>query len=414
MNKSSLLGVVKFIDVVESTNKLGFSVGVIATKSIDIEILPKYLVVENIKHQQFTSGFISSRYQHKGWEWVDGLDRASWTMMQSCQLLIYLPFEDETWNRVSSWLGDRENLYWQKVWVNPYQSHSDLLPAIDKLLEVSRPQAAIECLNYRLFKKLKLDCKRTVKALLDAVSTKEPVKSAMESYHIIELIKALQNDSLTDEEDLFRVEWAYLPLLDRHNHAQPKLIETRLATQPEFFCEVIRLIYRSKNEEKQDKEPDEKRKAIANNAWQLLYVWKMPPGLKHDGSFSVQDFEAWLESVKKECKKSGHFEVAMIKVGEILLYCPADPQGLWIVQAAASALNARDAEKMRSGFRTEVLNSRGVHYIDPTGKPERELALQWRAKADEVENAGFARFATTLRELADSYDREADRIIDEE
>jgi hypothetical protein len=103
----------------------------------------------------------------------------------------------------------------------------------------------------------------------------------------------------------------------------------------------------------------------------------------------------------------------MIKIGEVLLYCPPDPQGFWIARSAASALNARDAKEMRSGFRTEVFNSRGVHWVDPTGKPERDLAAQWRGKADALENSGFARFSATLRELSDSYDREAERIIDE-
>lgn len=49
----------------------------------------------------------------------------------------------------------------------------------------------------------------------------------------------------------------------------------------------------------------------------------------------------------------------------------------------------------------------------PAGKPERELAVMWREKADAVENAGFARFAAVLREQAESYDREAERIIEE-
>jgi hypothetical protein len=325
---------------------------------------------------------------------------------------MYLPFRVDTWRRASKWLGDSESTYWQEVQVNPYQSDSDLLFAVDKLLEAERPQPAIDCLAYRLHNKLQLDCERTVKVLLDAVSVSEPL-GTMDTYHVIELINALQNDPGTDQDDLFKVEWAYLQLLDRDQGAEPKLLEIRLATQPEFFCEVIQLIYRSKNKPNGGEEPDEEKKDIATNAWRLLREWKRPPGLQKDGTFSEERFEAWLKSVKDQCTKSGHLEVALIKIGEVLLYCPADPQGLWIVHAAVSALNDRDAVEMRSGFRTEVYNSRGVHWVDPTGKPERELATQWRKKADAVENAGFARFAATLRELAESYDREAERITAE-
>jgi hypothetical protein len=284
--------------------------------------------------------------------------------------------------------------------------------AVDKLLEASRPQAAIDCLHYRLYKKMPLDSTRIVRALLDAVSTKEPAHS-MDTYHITELIKALQNDTQTDVNDLFGVEWAYLPLLNRHSGAAPKLLAKSLSTQPNFFCEVIRLIYRSEHEDKQEEALDEKRAAIATNAWRLLQEWKRPPGLQEDGTFSEKDFESWLESVNGQCKESGHLKAAMIKIGAVLLYCPADPQGLWIDQAAARALNAKDAEDMRSGFRTEVFNSRGVHWVDPTGKPEYEIAAEWREKANAIENAGFPRFAAILRELAGSYEREAERIIEE-
>lgn len=61
----------------------------------------------------------------------------------------------------------------------------------------------------------------------------------------------------------------------------------------------------------------------------------------------------------------------------------------------------------------ELFNLRGVHRVDPTGKPERELANQYRKKADEIENAGYQRFAVTLRSLSESYDREAERIVTE-
>jgi hypothetical protein len=325
---------------------------------------------------------------------------------------MHLPFKVDTWQRATDWLGESESTYWEKVPVNPYLTDGDLIFAIDKLLDVSRPQSAIDCLHYRLNKKLPLDIKRTVRALMATVSNFESA-NLMDSYNVTELIKALHEDSKTDPDDLIKIEWTYLQLLDRNGNAKPKLLEQYLSTKPEFFCEVIRSIFRSKNHERRDEEPDEKRKAIVSNAWRLLHEWKRPPGLLEDGKFSSEDFEKWLISVKYLCKETGHLDVAMIKVGEVLFYCPPDPQGLWIAKSAASALNARDAEKMRNGFRTEVFNSRGVHWVDPTGKQERDIAIQWRENAEALENSGYARFAATLRELADSYDREAERIIEE-
>ena len=407
-----LLGVITFVDSVDSPNQVGWALGQIAPNDIDTILLPDYLSIENIKYQQFVSSFVWSRYHLIGWKWVDSLDRSSWTLSQSCQFLVFLPFVTDTWRRTTEWLGSSENLYWEKVNVNPYRSDCDITLAIDKLLEVKRPQASIDCLYYCLHGKLTLNNKQVVLALLSAVSTDEPVNT-MDPHQIVDLIKALQNDPQTNEDDLFRVEWAYLKLLDRFQDAEPRLLEKRLATQPKFFCEAIRLVYRSKFEEKNDEKPDAQKEALVSNAWRLLHEWRRPPGLQDDGSFSAREFESWFKNVKEQCAESGHLEVAMNTIGEVLLYCPPDPQGLWIVETAARALNARDAEHMRNGFRTEVYNSRGAHWVDPSGKPERELAMHWRERADAVENASFGRFAATLRELAASYDREAERIIEE-
>jgi hypothetical protein len=63
---------------------------------------------------------------------------------------------------------------------------------------------------------------------------------------------------------------------------------------------------------------------------------------------------------------------------------------------------------MRDGFRTELFNSRGVHGFT-SGEAEKNIATKYRAQADEVDAAGFYRLATTLRELADDYERQAER-----
>lgn len=97
----------------------------------------------------------------------------------------------------------------------------------------------------------------------------------------------------------------------------------------------------------------------------------------------------------------------------MLIYCPPDTNGLWINHTVADALNARDAEDMRNGFHTGIINSRGAHWVDPTGQQELDLAEQYRQKAEDVENAGYQRFATTLRSISESYIREAERVVSE-
>jgi hypothetical protein len=260
--------------------------------------------------------------------------------------------------------------------------------------------------------KQSFDKSQAVKALLASTASEEP-SSVMDTFSITEIIKALQNAPDTNPEDVYRVEWAFLPLLDRNNETSPKFLEHRLASDPEFFSEMISLIYRSKNEDTSASESSEERKSVAINAWKLLNDWQTPPGLELDGTFSDESFSQWLNKVKELCTESGHIDIAMTHVGQVLIHCPPDPQGLWINKAVASALNARDAKEMRSGFSLELFNSRGVHFVDPTGAPERKLAEQYRQKAEEVENAGYYRFAVTLRSLAESYDRDASQIVAE-
>lgn len=56
--------------------------------------------------------------------------------------------------------------------------------------------------------------------------------------------------------------------------------------------------------------------------------------------------------------------------------------------------------------RIDITNFRGVYEIDPTGKPERELAEQYRKKAEDIENASY-HLAATLRMLARRYEHQA-------
>lgn len=405
-------GVIRFADSVSSSRQVGHALGVLTDEVIERTLLPHFLDSEDNKHKSFISSFIWRRYHLKGWEWCDNLDKSGWTHRQIGQFLAFLPFTAETWNRASGWLQRHEREYWTRTDANAYHTDSEFEIAIEKLIEHGRPHAAINCLDTMRHQNQAIDSNQCVRALLAALSSSEP-SYAMDVYHIVELIKFLQTEPSVNQDDLFKVEWAYVPLLDRHRGAAPKLLENRLASDPEFFCEVIRLIYLSKKEDQSSREPNEESKAIATNAWRLLNEWRTPPGTQRDGTFSERCFTEWLQKVKEISTESGHLEVTLINIGEVLIHAPADPDGLWIRRVVAAALNEREVDEMRDGYRTGIYNSRGAHIIDPTASPERELAEQFRNKAEEIENAGFQRFAVTLRELANSYDREADQILNE-
>lgn len=405
-------GVVRFASMVESPWKVGISSGLLASPGLDSVVIPDLLEVGSKKLKQFASGFVWGRYHSQGWAWIDTTNMSKWLHSQIGQFLAYLPFTSETWKRSKELLGEFEGIYWTRVSVNPYQVDSELYVAIDKLIEYGRSNSAIICLYKNLHDKQPLDQTRTTKALLSAVPLKEPL-SSMDTYYIIDIIKAMQNDPNTDPQDLFNVEWAYLPLLERDRDASPKSLENRLAADPYFFCEVIRRVYRSKKDPKPEQEPTEQQKAVATNAYRLLREWRTPPGLQPDGIFSKEQLMIWLESTKATCTESGHIKVALTHVGHVLAHCPPDPEGLWINRTAAEVLNAKDAATIRDGFVTEILNSRGMHFVDPNGKAEMELSEKYIKQAVDAENAGYHRLALSLRQLAGWYVNEANRIIDD-
>jgi hypothetical protein len=110
----------------------------------------------------------------------------------------------------------------------------------------------------------------------------------------------------------------------------------------------------------------------------------------------------------RRTKESGHLRIALDQIGKVLAHAPRDPAGLWIHRSVAEALNAKHATEMRSGFTCELFNMRGVRGFT-AGKEELEFADRYHEQADALEQQGFHRFATAMREFAKSYQREAER-----
>ncbi len=411
IDTNGIENVIEFSQIVDSSYKVGYILGGISKEEFNKILFPSYLDMKGRKLSQFISGYINGCYDTYGWQWADAIDRSIWSNEQIANLLCSLPFCSETWSRASKWLGDSERNYWQKTNVNAYESKNDLDPAIEKLITFERPNAAISCLHALHSQSQPIKSSQCVIALLAALSTSEPPYTVT-PYEITDIIITLQKAPDIPLEDLIKVEWAYLPLLSRIGGSEPKTLEYQLANKPEFFCEVIQLLYRSKKDNSPTTSKSEHAEAIATNAWRLLHEWHIIPGTLEDGTFSASAFESWFEHVKEICTKSGHLEVALVTLGEVLIHAPADVNGLWINQTLAKVINEFDADKIREGFEIGKCNERGVVSIDPTGKPERILSEQYNEMANALESAGYHRFAISLRNLSKTYDHQARGIIE--
>ena len=407
---SGIESIIKFYDTVKHPIEVGECLANIDDSTIDKILLPEWLNKIDEKSIDFVHGFILSRYTQKGWKWCESLDIVNWSEEQKSKFLVLLPFKKEIRDHISEWLPKKEDKYWSVVSVK-FDLNDNLYEVVDKLILYKRPYAAIRYL-YMMYKfKFQIDTKQCIKALQLAIYSDERIFSN-DQYCIIELIKYIQaNSSSVSNDDICKIEFVYISLFDRYNEVAPKNIEYKLASDPVFFCEILRLVYKS--EEDCNSEITEEERNIAQNAFNLLEIWKMIPGLQQDNEiFNANKLFAWINRVKEICTSSGYLKIALFTIGKVFIYSPKDPDGLWMHHAIAKVLNAREHEDMREGYKISKINDRGVHAVDPTGASEREIAKQFRIKADEIDNSGYSRIAIMMRELANYYDREAELTVE--
>ena len=395
-----------FAQSVSAPNEVGRALGVIVPKEVEDEILPLQLNAEDETIRQVVASFVWARYQEFKWTWVDTVLERNWNAEQKAAFLMLLPFEEKVWDRVATHLGKQnEKLYWQETRVGFDQNPTI---AVQKLLEYGRATAAVKCISRTArYDDEQFDVSLATDALL-AVLESFSSSDQLDRYGTVELIKRLQKSPDADQDALFKIEWNFLPWLNQFSSGSPITLEKQLASNPAFFADLVKLIFRSKNDKVKVIEPDEQKQSLGRNAYTLLTEWRGCPGTLPDGTLDVDAFNDWINEARRITEETGHGEVAQSQIGHILTHAPDDPDGLWIHEAVAKVLNGRDAEEMRSGFTTELFNQRGV-YSYTAGRKERELAQLNRDKAEALDAKGYSRFAAAMREFAEGYERQAER-----
>ncbi len=404
LTKDSVTPVLAMVARVKKPGQLGKSLGSLPRPNDDAQILPAMLDCESNHERDFVAGFVWGRWCRDGWTWVDALDTSSWGPHQVATLFTYLPFTPDTWQRVDRRLDANASTYWRVVPARPCDSAAT--DAAERFLHTERPRAALEMCGRAMRQEPPPSpdlLVRTLRACLQHTGSDErfDYESAREAIYWLQ-----QRDDL-DRDVLFDLEWGYLGLLDRSQGPGPKTIESRFASSAKLFCEAVRLVFRSDSEEEQLEQTEQVRLA-ARAAFRVLSEMSALPGRRADGSFDGGVFNAWVSEVGQNAAETGHLESAFSQVGQLLGRVAVSDDWMTTLPEVATALDAKDADRMRKGFAIQLHNNRGV-YSPSGGKEERALAAGFAEQAQAAEARGWIRLAATLRGVSRDYEREANQ-----
>lgn len=393
--------------VVNHPGELGSALGRIGDSAADDYLLPKYLLNEALSIDNFLRGFIWARYQCKSMRWVRSIMQPDWQSSHKSYFLSCLPFVAEVWRYAEEILESHVGEYWARIAPNPYQASADLAEAAEKSLKYHRPEIAIDCINAMSHLHMAVSTQMATESVKQLVSDASAI-AKLNKHYLLNVIEALQKAPDVDPDEMTWIEFQCLKLLDRFSGGSPIFLERRIASDPKFFHDLIKMCFRSEEDRDKKIELDENQQLIAGQAYSLLHNWHRPPGTTAEDQIDGDLFVKWIQEAEDLCQLSGHWPIAQQMVGHCLVYPPAGLNGILQNALVARCLDDADHEHMRRGLTIELFNRRGVHGFT-SGREEIKLAEDYREYANNYDLQGYTRIASSLRGLAEGYERDAIR-----
>jgi hypothetical protein len=336
--------------------------------------------------------------------------------------LLLMPISKRTWERAASFGREIEGLYWSRTGILGITGDTEAAAfALGKLLAAGRARHATHLAAVHA---KGLSSELIVKILTQAAREPWPEgadasEGAMFLYSVQELLQRLDKAGDVSEDQIARLEWTYLLLL-QHSRRPPEVLHKKMSTNPAFFVEVLSAVYPptpdSGVQEATDQDP-KRAQAIASLAYGLLRSWRRVPG-EAGGIVDSAALEDWVKRARLLCAQAGRAAIGDEHIGSVLAGAPPDADSTWPQKAIRKLIETTHSRDLENGVLVGVHNKRGVTWRGPTdgGAQERSLARQYRdwARATELEyrrtSALLERIAKTYEEQGQWHDQDAKRL----
>ena len=325
------------------------------------------------------------------------------------RLLRCAPFDDGTWQHVDRLSKRLKRRYWKEV--DPHWGRHDasaIATFVDELLKVDRPRAAFHAAHMDW---QRLDSPKLMKLLREvATSSAEPSGYyRLDGYYVSEALETLEQRGDTSHDDLARLEFLFIEVLDRSEHGIRNL-EAQLSETPALFMQALAHAFR-RNDGGEDPiewrlSNSENRSAVAHAFHVLLTNASQIPGTQADGTIDLKELKAWVAQVRTLAREYGRIDIGDQMIGQLLSHCGAGEDGVWPCEPVREAFDDVGSKEIATGMLVGIRNARGATWRGEGGAQERGLVEQYRRWAREVAfEHPFT--ANLLEQIAASYDHEA-------
>jgi hypothetical protein len=297
--------------------------------------------------------------------------------------------------------------YWEKAPVLLVQDNADRERAARTLVELGHATSALGLLTSTVQHSGPADPDLVAEALSRATLDFPASGLPIFVHYVTSLLTYLDGQPQVDRRLLAQLEWRYLPLLEPHERPT-RVLHQELTRNPEFFVEVIEMVFISEHDGQERQITDEQRQR-ATLGYQLLRAWHTTPGgLGTSEAPAGPSLAEWVAVARALLTKRKLLRAGDQFIGQVLSQTPEDPDGTWPGLPVRQIIEDARSQDLEQGINIAILNSRGMTWraLDTGGQPERALADKYQDYAHRV-GTQWPRTRRMLLRIAENWDRRA-------
>jgi len=368
----------------------------------------------------FVHGFISQKLKCEGFSWMQTLVKEllekGYSDKAVANVLVVARSGQELWQYIET-LGEGVH---REYWLRMHPIFNDLtneeiVEGINKLLQYRRFSFAVEV---AWLARTDLPSRILIEVLRKWGTGESQEPSSLCGCEIGCIFKELNKREDVAKETLLELETLYLPLLTRVG-AQVGVPhwEEELASNPESFIQLLKWLYKPKDEDRQRKEQEclseEQIQNAAEQSDLMLEAWKKIPGMQEDGTIDGTKLREWIDAARTLARECDRLEVADSHIGQLLAKCPEDSPN-WPARTIFQVIEDINTEQLKEGYSNGMFNKGGVTIRGAFdgGGIERDRAEYFGELASSL-MCDYPNVAEIFRGLQDGYQVLANRYDEE-